>query len=125
MYVSVRKLPLPQATNLRKLRFQIVEEQRVDDFMNVLDAGVVHPAAAPGLRVQSGFKHRAENRRADGRPVKVRTGFFQQQVNDLIAQTGNLNVLVRKQPAVDIGERGKVFIKVFVPFLRTLVEYAK
>ena len=49
-----------------QLRAQVVQKQWINDLVDVLDAGVVHPAGAPGVRVQGALKHRSENGGADG-----------------------------------------------------------
>ena len=90
-----------------ELRFQIVQEQRVDDLVNVFDGGVVHSALAPGLRVQGGFKYRAENGGADFRPVKVLGGVTDQQIEDFLRNDGNFDVFIAEQAAVYIGKRGQ------------------
>ena len=91
--------------NLRKLRFQPVQKQRVNQLVNVLNAGVVHPAGAPGFRVQRAFKDSPKDGGADGGPVKVLAGFPKNQVNDGFIQPGNYDVFICEQSAVDIGER--------------------
>ena len=68
--------------------------------MDILNAGIVHSAAAPGLRVQGTFKGSAENGGADLRPVKVSAGLGQQQSADFFGERRNLNVLIGKKPAV-------------------------
>ena len=44
---------------------EVVQEQGVDDLVDVLDGGVVHPAGAPGLLVQGALKDGAEDGGAD------------------------------------------------------------
>ena len=65
----------------------------------------MHPALSARVRVQGAFKHRAENRRADFAPVKIRARLFQQQRPYLLGKRRDFDVLLRKQPAVDIRER--------------------
>ena len=81
--------------------------------MNILDAGVVHAAAAARLRVQGGFKHGAENRRADLRPVKVCRGAAEQQIAQLLRKGRDDDRLVGKQATVDIGEGSQKRVIVF------------
>ena len=107
------------------LSLQIVEEERVYDLMDIFNAGIVHTTGAAGLRIQSAFKDCAENRGADGRPVKILTGTGQQQVNDLIAQAWDLDVLIGKQAAVDVGERCQIIVKIAVAPVGLLVEYTE
>ncbi len=109
--------------DLRQLRLQPVQKQRVDDLMDVLNTGIVHPAGAPGLRVQCAFKHRPEDRGADGGPVKILAGLAEQKVDHLIPKPGDLDVFIGKQTAVDVGERRQVLVQIRVPVLRLLVQH--
>lgn len=95
-----RRLP-----DLIQLSAQLVQEQRVDHLMDILDGGIVHPALAPSFRVQRGFKHRAEYGGADLAPVEVLAGLGQQQFIDRFIEGWNLDIFIREQAAVDIGER--------------------
>ena len=47
------------APDVFKLRFQLVQEERVDHLVDVLDAGVMHAPAAARFGVQGAFKNRA------------------------------------------------------------------
>ena len=93
--------------------------------MDVLDTGVVHPAAAPGFRVQGAFKDRPENGGADDRPVKVPAGLFQQEGFQFLGKGRNFNVFVAEQAAVDVGERRQrrvVICQILVPLLWLLIQ---
>jgi len=46
-----------------------------------LNGGIVHTTAAPGIRVQSGFKDSTKDGRTDLRPVEILTSLTQQQIN--------------------------------------------
>ena len=64
--------------NFIQLPDKVVIEQGINDLVDILDRGIVHTAAAPGLRVQSTFKYGTENSGADAAPVEVLTCFRQQ-----------------------------------------------
>ena len=51
--------------NLLKFRFQVIKEERIDDFVNILYTRVMHAAGASGFRVQSALKNIAEDGGAD------------------------------------------------------------
>ena len=96
--------------------------------MDVLDAGVVHPAGAAGVRVQGALEHGAEDGGADGGPVKVLAGLGEQKAFQLLGKGRDLDVLIGEQAAVDIGEGGQggvVVKEVFVPVLGLLVQGAE
>ena len=59
------------AFNRRKLGAQIVQEQRVNNLVDVLNTGVVHTARAPRGGVQSALEGRAEDGGADVTPVEA------------------------------------------------------
>ena len=46
-----------------------------------------------------GFKHRPENGGADGRPVKVPAGLFQQEIFQLLGKGRDFDILIAEQPA--------------------------
>ena len=73
--------------------------------MDILNAGIVHTAAAAGFGVQGGFKHRAEDGGADFRPVKVFAGVAQKHGFEFLGKRGNLNIFIREQTAVHIRKR--------------------
>ena len=96
--------------------------------MNVFNAGVVHAAATPGLWIQGGFKHGAENRRADLRPVKVRRGAAEQQIAQLLRKGRDDDRLVGKQASVDIGKGGQqrvVISQIGIALITLLIEHPK
>jgi len=49
--------------------------------VDILNGGIVHTTAAPGIRVQSGFKDGTKDGRTDLRPVEILTSLTQQQIN--------------------------------------------
>ena len=96
--------------------------------MDILDACVVHTAAAARFGVQGAFKHRAENRGADFRPVEILAGFVQQQIADFIGKGRYLYIFITEQAAVDIGERGQlrvIVLQIGVTVLQLGVQYAE
>ena len=83
----------------------------------------MHPAGAPGFRVQCAFKDSSEDGRRNIAPIKILAGAAEYEVNHFIPKSGYLNVLVCKQAAVDIGERCQVVIQVLVPLGYILIQY--
>lgn len=91
IYVSVRKFPLPDAGSSHRrfanfvwkslsfyllfserlsaeflsAYFQFVQKQRINDFMNIFNAGVVHTAGASCLWIQRTLKHSTKYSRTD------------------------------------------------------------
>ena len=111
--------------NFLKLCFQPVQEQRVNDLVDVLNGCVVHPAGAPGFRVQCAFKDSAEDGRRNIAPVEVLAGTAENEVDHFIAQARYLNILVREQTAVDIGECRQIIVQILVPLRNILVQHSK
>ena len=87
-----------------QLGFQSIQKQRVNDLVDVLNAGIVHAAAASSFRVQGAFKHSAENGGADRRPVEILAGLGEQNIFQFFGKGRDLDILVGKQTAVYIGE---------------------
>ena len=88
----------------------------------------MHAAAAARFRVQGAFKHRAENRGADFRPVEILAGFVQQQIADFIGKGRYLYIFITEQAAVDIRERGQlrvIVLQIGGAVLRLGVQHAK
>ena len=85
---------------------QGVEEERVDDFGDVLDGGVVHAAAAAGLGVERALEDGAEDGRGDVRPVEVLGGVLEEGVLECRGELRDFDG-AREEGAVDVGERGE------------------
>lgn len=90
---------LRDLTDVLKLRFQIIEEQRVNDLVNVLDGCVVHATGAARFRIQRRLKYGAEDGRADVLPVEALRRSLQNQRPDLSIELRYLDRLVRKKAA--------------------------
>ena len=108
-----------------KFRFQLVKEKRVDDFVDVFDRGVMHAARAARFGVEGAFKHRAENRRTDFRPVEVFARLDEEEFANFVGEARDLDFLVGEKSAVDVRERGEVFGQVFVALFRRGIENAE
>ena len=96
--------------------------------MDILDAGIVHTAAAARFGVQGAFKHSTENRGADFRPVEILAGLVQQQIADFIGKGRYLYIFITEQAAVDIGERGQlrvIVLQIGVAVLQLGVQHAE
>ena len=107
-----------------EFRAQGVEEERVDDFVDVLDGGVVHAAGAAGLGVERALEDGAEDGRRDFRPVEAQGGFpqdgFAQAVRELRDFHG-----AGEERAVDVGERREGGLEVGGTFFARGVEWEK
>ena len=55
--------------NRDKLRFELVEEERVDYFVDIFRARVVHSPGTTRLRIERALEDSPEDRRRDLRPV--------------------------------------------------------
>ena len=89
-----------------------VKEQRVDDLMDILDAGIVHSAASSGLRIKRTLEHSTEDCRTDLTPIKIITRMLEQQSSNLIIQPWNLDTPVSKQTAINVWESQQSIIKI-------------
>ena len=74
----------------------------------------MHAALAACLRIQGALEYTAENRRADGTPIKIIAGVLQQQVGYLLVETGYLNAALGEQATTDVRECGKVITQVWI-----------
>ena len=63
--------------NRVELVAQIVQEKRVDDLVDVLDAGIMHAAAAARLGVKGALEHGAEDGGRNLAPVKIQRSILQ------------------------------------------------
>ena len=91
-----------------KLSFQFVQKQRVNDLVDIFNAGIVHTAAAAGFGVQGAFKDGTENCGAYLCPIEIFACFYKQQLPDLVGKRWYLNIFVREQPAVNIRECSQI-----------------
>ena len=57
---------------------QVIQEQRIDHLVDVLNARVVHAAATTGLRIKSTFKDGTKDSWRYLAPIEVETGILQQ-----------------------------------------------
>lgn len=103
------------SANFFKFLVQRIHKERVDYLVDILDAGVVHSALAPRLRVQCGFKNRAEDCRRNLAPVE-RGAVAAENVNNFLCEVRNLNFLVFEKSAVHVRKWRKrcvVFVALF------------
>ena len=115
-YLETRKLVLerpeqedallldPLALDLRELGLQIIEKERVDHLVDVLDAGVVHAASTSRLRIQGALERRTEDGGADAGPIELLGGLPKKRFLDLLGELRNDDVLALEQVTVDIGK---------------------
>ena len=117
LFLKVQQFLLPHfclrnVHNLFEFGSKSVHKKRIDYFMDIFDARVMHSARAPRFGIERTFKHRAENRGTNFAPVE-RRAMFDDNGNDFRRKIGNLDVLCGKKSAVYIGEgsqRGVVFV---------------
>ena len=107
-----RRQPRP-LENVGQLCTQLVDEQRVDDLVDVLRAGVVHPAGTAGLWIQRRFENAAEDGGGDLRPVGLHRHFVDQQVKNFFGKWRHFGGAL-KQAAIDVGERLQVIAQIWV-----------
>ena len=103
---------------------QVVQKQRVDDFVNVFDAGVVHATLAPSFSVERRFKDRAKNRRRNSAPIKAAARLFEEEVFYFGREVWNFNRAV-EEPAVDVRKFFQRVVKVRVAVVDGRVENFK
>lgn len=96
-----------------------VEEQRVDDFVDVLDARVVHAARAARGRVQRALEDGAEDGRGDLAPVEV-AGILEDEAAHRIVHRRHGDAL-GEEAAVDVGKGGEAGLEEGIARLRFLV----
>ena len=114
--------PVLEHKNVVQFLPELVQEKRVDDLVDVLDAGVVHAAGAARFRVERAFEDRAENGRGDAAPVEVVAGLCEEQIFHLVVQERDFDVFIGEKAAVDIGKRGEVGREIGVAVLRLRVQ---
>ena len=95
---------------------QLVEEERLEAALDVLDARVVHAPGVAGLGVQRALEHAAEDDARDLAPVEVlrRVG---DGPEDLRGHLRDDDGGVGEQTAVHVGEGREVLVHVLVPLL--------
>ena len=97
-----------------KLGLQVVQEQRVDDLVYVLHAGVVHAPRPAGIGIEGALEGGAEDGGADVLPVEPGRRLGQQILPDLLCELRDDDALVGEQPAVDVreGEQLGVLVRI-------------
>lgn len=108
----------PGPLSLRRVELgpQIVEEQRSQAALDVLDARIVHPASMAGFGVQGALEHAAEDNARDLAPVEAARCVLD-RVGDLLGHLGDDDGLVGEQAAIDVGESRNIVVCVFVALL--------
>lgn len=96
--------------------------------MNVFNACIMHTAGTPRFGVEGAFKHRAENRRTDFRPVEIFARLDEKEFADSVGKRRNFDFLVCEKSAVDIREgrqRRIVVFQIRIAFIRRRVKNFK
>lgn len=94
-----------------ELGFQIVEEERVDDLVDVLGAGVVHAAGPARVMAEGAFEYGTEHGWVNARPVEFLAAVHQDLVMNVVVQLRHLDALA-EQAAVHVGEAREDFARV-------------
>ena len=84
-----------------------VEEERVDEAVDILHAGVVHAAGAAREGIERALEDRAEDGGRDAAPVEVEAGLLEEHRLDLGRERRNVHLL-GKEAAVGVGEGGEL-----------------
>ena len=98
---------VPSAFKPLELGPQVVHEQRLDDFQDVLLGGVVRPLGPALVRVHDRLEQGPEDRRRDVRPVEG--AGFQHQAPHGGVEGGDAQRPL-EEPAVDEGEPQEVLV---------------
>ena len=100
---------------------QLVEEQRLQAALDVLNARIVHAPGMARLGIQSPLEHAAEDDARDLAPVEVLRGVgdglknFRGHLRDDDGGVG-------EQPTVHVGEGRKVLVHVLVPLVQGSID---
>ena len=100
-----------------KFLLQVIQKQRVNDFVDVLNTGVVHSSCAACFRVKGALKHGTEDGRWNQAPVEVVGGALKDKLANLLVDAWNLDV-TSKHATVDVWECSKFFVHVRVAVFR-------
>ena len=117
--LALRRRPL--TLGLVQLVPQLVEEQRPEAALDVLNARVVHAPGMARLGIQSPLEHAAEDDARDLAPVEVLRGVgdglknFRGHLRDDDGGVG-------EQPTVHVGEGRKVLVHVLVPLVQGSID---
>ena len=108
--------------NLCELRFEVIEEKRINDLVDIFDRGIVHAAGTTCLRVQGRFEDRTEDSRRDFTPIEVVGSFGKDEFFEFVREARHDDFLLAKQTAVHVGESGYVRLQIWVAFCNWCVE---
>lgn len=102
---------------------KIVEEERADDLHDVAFAGVVRALLAAFFVIHDALEEGTKDRGRDARPGEIAAA-EQRRAHGLVED--RCVQAIRKQPAVDIGERREIFVQSSGAFLgRTVEDFEK
>ena len=104
---------------------QGIEKKRVDDLVDILDAGVVHASIPAGQGVDGALEQSSENGRRDIAPIKIIAGMLQQQFCNLCIESGDFDVSLGKQSAIDVRESSQVVLQVWVALFIRGIKHAE
>ena len=100
---------------------QLVEEQRPEAALDVLNARVVHAPGMARLGIQSPLEHAAEDDARDLAPVEV-LGGVGDGLKDFRGHLRDDDGGVGEQPTVHVGEGRKVLVHVLVPLIQGSID---
>ena len=88
---------------LREGGLEVVEEERVDDLVDVLGAGVVHTPSAPLVVGEAAFEDGSEDRGVDLGPVELLAALHDDGGAQVLGERGDDGAL-GEEAAVHVGE---------------------
>ena len=88
---------------LSELPAQIVHKKRVNNFVDIFNAGVMHTACAAYVMIECRFKNCAKNRRGNLRPIEIAACLVEQKPLKFVCEVGEVD-FISKKPAVDVRE---------------------
>ena len=108
--------------DIGQFSFQIVQEQRVDDLVDILQRGIVHTSRPSCRRIQRGLEYSAEDSRRDQAPVEIVAGSLQDESSYLFRDSRDLNV-PGKHSAADERECGQFLVHIWITVFRSGVQH--
>ena len=108
-----------------KLFLEIVQEERIDDFMDIRDGCIVHPATATRLGIQGGLKDGPEDGRTNDAPVEAARHVLCDDAVNLLGDRRYVEHFIMEEPAIHVGEAGELFIEKTGALLHRRVQHAE
>ena len=110
--------------DIGKFSFQVVQEERVDDLVDILQGGIMHAAGPAGIRVQGRLEYGAEDGRRYQAPVKIVAGPLQDEGSYLFRDSRNLDI-PGEHTSADERECCQFLVHVWITVFRSGVQHLK